>query len=54
MAQARTAAGFTLIELAIALAIVAIMTAIAASSYRGYLRRGHRWSDPAVQIGPEL
>jgi type IV pilus assembly protein PilE len=42
MAQARPAAGFTLIELVIALAIVAITTAIAASSYRAYLRRGHR------------
>ncbi len=42
MAQARTAAGFTLIELAIALAIVAITTSLAASTYRAYLRRGHR------------
>lgn len=42
MAQARPAAGFTLIELVSALAIVAITTAIAASSYRNYLRRGHR------------
>ena len=42
MAQARPAAGFTLIELVIALAIVAITTSIAASSYRNYLRRGHR------------
>ncbi len=42
MAKARTSAGFTLIELMIALAIVAITTAIAASTYRGYLRRGHR------------
>jgi type IV pilus assembly protein PilE len=42
MAQARPAAGFTLIELVIALAILAITTAIAASSYRNHLRRGHR------------
>ena len=42
MAQAHPAAGFTLIELVIALAIVAITTSIAASSYRTYLRRGHR------------
>jgi type IV pilus assembly protein PilE len=42
MAQARPAAGFTLIELVIALAILAITTTIAASSYRSYLRRGHR------------
>jgi type IV pilus assembly protein PilE len=42
MAQARPAAGFTLIELVIALAIVAISTSLAASSYRGYLQRGHR------------
>lgn len=42
MAQARPAAGFTLIELVIALAIVAITTSIAVSSYRRYLQRGHR------------
>ena len=42
MAQAHPAAGFTLIELVIALAIVAITTSVAASSYRTYLRRGHR------------
>jgi type IV pilus assembly protein PilE len=42
MAQARSSAGFTLIELVIALAIVAITTSLAASSYRGYLQRGHR------------
>lgn len=42
MAQARTAAGFTLIELVIALAIVAILASLAASSYRGHLRRGQR------------
>jgi type IV pilus assembly protein PilE len=42
MAQARPAAGFTLIELVIALAILAITTALAAPSYRNYLRRGHR------------
>jgi type IV pilus assembly protein PilE len=42
MAQARPAAGFTLIELVIALAIVAITTMLAASTYRNHLRRGHR------------
>lgn len=42
MAQARTASGFTLIELVIALAVVAITTLLAASSYRSFLRRGHR------------
>jgi len=42
MAQAHPAAGFTLIELVIALAIVAITTMIAASSYRSQVRRSHR------------
>ena len=42
MAQARTAAGFTLIELVVALAVVAITTMIAASSYRGHILRSHR------------
>jgi len=42
MAQARPAAGFTLIELMVALAVVAITMMIAASSYRNHLRRGHR------------
>ena len=42
MAQARPAAGFTLIELVSALAIVAVTMMIAASSYRNHLRRGHR------------
>lgn len=42
MAQARSAAGFTLIEVVIALAIVAITTMFAASSYRGYILRSHR------------
>jgi type IV pilus assembly protein PilE len=41
MAQAR-AAGFTLIEILIALAIVAITTLLAASTYRKQLQRGHR------------
>jgi type IV pilus assembly protein PilE len=41
MAQAPTA-GFTLIEVMIALAVVAITTLIAASTYRNQLRRGHR------------
>lgn len=42
MAQARTAAGFTLIELVVALAVVAITTMIAASSYRRQVLRSHR------------
>jgi type IV pilus assembly protein PilE len=42
MAKTRATAGFTLIELVIALAIVAIVTSLAASTYRGHLRRGHR------------
>jgi type IV pilus assembly protein PilE len=42
MAQARTAAGFTLIELVVALAIVAITTMIAASTYRSHVLRSHR------------
>jgi type IV pilus assembly protein PilE len=42
MAQARPAAGFTLIEIVIALAIVAITTLIAASTYRSQVRRSHR------------
>ena len=42
MAQARSAAGFTLIEVMIVLVVVAITTMIAASSYRGHVRRSHR------------
>ncbi len=42
MAQARAAAGFTLIELMVALAVVAITTTIAASTYRNHVRRGNR------------
>jgi type IV pilus assembly protein PilE len=42
VAQTRSASGFTLIEVAIALAVVAIATVLAASSYRNYVRRGHR------------
>lgn len=42
MAQARSAAGFTLIELVVALAVVAITTTIAASSYRSHVLRSHR------------
>lgn len=40
--MARAAAGFTLIELMIALAIAAIMMSFAAASYRGHIQRGHR------------
>jgi len=42
MAQAPHSAGFTLIELVIALAIVAITTSFAVTTYRGYLLRSHR------------
>jgi type IV pilus assembly protein PilE len=42
MAKTRPAAGFTLIEVVIALAIVAITTMLAAASYRGYILRSHR------------
>jgi type IV pilus assembly protein PilE len=42
VARARSAAGFTLIEVAIALAVVAITTMIAASTYRLHLLRSHR------------
>lgn len=42
MAQTRPIAGFTLIEVAIALAIVAITTTFAIASYRGHLLRGYR------------
>src|SRR5262245_19022208 len=47
MAQAHPSSGFTLIEVMIALAIVAITTMIATSSYRSHVRRSHRV--PAVQ-----
>ncbi len=40
--MAKTAAGFTLIELMIAVAIVAIAMSFAAASYRGYVRRSER------------
>jgi type IV pilus assembly protein PilE len=41
MAQARSA-GFTLIEVLVALVVVAITTLLAVSTYRTHLRRGHR------------
>lgn len=42
MAQARSSAGFTLIEVVIALAIVALTTTFAVSSYRHHMVRSHR------------
>jgi type IV pilus assembly protein PilE len=42
MAKTRASRGFTLIEIIIALAIVAVTTTIAVASFRGHLRRGHR------------
>lgn len=42
MAQARTAAGFTLIEVVIALAIVALTTSFAVSGYRRHIVRADR------------
>ncbi|MGH8250107.1 MAG: type IV pilin protein [Steroidobacteraceae bacterium] len=42
MAKTQGSAGFTLIEIVIALAIVAITTTVAVASYRGYLLRANR------------
>jgi type IV pilus assembly protein PilE len=42
MAQTQTTHGFTLIEIMIALAIVAITTTFAVASYRGHLLRANR------------
>lgn len=42
MAQTPHSAGFTLIELAITLAIVAVTTSFAVTTYRGHLLRSHR------------
>ena len=42
MAQTRPATGFTLIEVTIALAVVAITTTFAIASYRGHLLRAYR------------
>lgn len=38
----RNKRGFTLIELMIAIAVIALLTAIAYPSYLSYLRKGHR------------
>lgn len=42
MARTAPSNGFTLIDLMIALAIVAITMSLAAASYRGYVQRGYR------------
>lgn len=42
MAQTRSASGFTLIEVVVALAVVAITTSLAFSTYRRHVQRGHR------------
>ena len=42
MAQTRSTDGFTLIEIMIALAVVAITTSLAFSTYRRHVQRGHR------------
>lgn len=42
MAQTRTTDGFTLIEVMIALAVVAIVASLAFSTYRRHIQRGHR------------
>ena len=51
MAKARSAAGFTLIEVVIALAIVAITTMFAVVSYRGYVLRSHRVAAVQALLG---
>lgn len=42
MARIAASAGFTLIDLMIALAIVAVTMSFAVTSYRGYVQRGYR------------
>ncbi|HUG03081.1 MAG TPA: type IV pilin protein [Steroidobacteraceae bacterium] len=42
MAQTRSADGFTLIEVVVALAVVTITTSLAFSTYRRHVQRGHR------------
>ena len=41
-AGARTAAGFTLVELMIALVVLAVLAAISVPGYRAYAQRAHR------------
>ena len=42
--------GFSLIELMIAIAVIAILTAVAYPSYQSYLRKGHRAAAQAFMM----